>query len=302
MGRTTNIQWCDSTVNPVMGCDGCELWNATGRPGSRACYAGVLHERYAGTNKGYARNFLQPQTFPGRMDAAASWSDLRGTARPDKPWLDGLPRMIFVSDMGDALSESIDLEFLGREILDVTRSLDGLRHRWLWLTKRPRRMRKMADRFFGQWPDHLWAMTSITGAGTEGRADDLLTMRHVSDGLRTGLSIEPLRSEPDWSRIFPFAGCVDWAIFGGESGREAAPCDIDWIRRGVAAARTVGAAVFVKQLGAAPYIDHSPEPAATLARKHDIGPLVAEFVELTHSHGGDWSEWPDDLRIREVPQ
>src|SRR5688572_33443058 len=24
--KKTHIQWCDSTVNPVMGCDGCELW------------------------------------------------------------------------------------------------------------------------------------------------------------------------------------------------------------------------------------------------------------------------------------
>jgi hypothetical protein len=26
--KYTNIQWCHSTVNPVMGCDGCELWMA----------------------------------------------------------------------------------------------------------------------------------------------------------------------------------------------------------------------------------------------------------------------------------
>jgi protein gp37 len=24
--KKTKIQWADSTVNPVMGCDGCELW------------------------------------------------------------------------------------------------------------------------------------------------------------------------------------------------------------------------------------------------------------------------------------
>ena len=24
--KDTKIQWCDSTVNPVMGCQGCELW------------------------------------------------------------------------------------------------------------------------------------------------------------------------------------------------------------------------------------------------------------------------------------
>jgi hypothetical protein len=26
MAKSTPIQWCDSTVNPVMGCEGCELW------------------------------------------------------------------------------------------------------------------------------------------------------------------------------------------------------------------------------------------------------------------------------------
>jgi hypothetical protein len=24
--KDSPIQWCDHTVNPVMGCDGCELW------------------------------------------------------------------------------------------------------------------------------------------------------------------------------------------------------------------------------------------------------------------------------------
>jgi hypothetical protein len=27
MGTKTAIEWCDSTINPVMGCDGCELWD-----------------------------------------------------------------------------------------------------------------------------------------------------------------------------------------------------------------------------------------------------------------------------------
>jgi len=28
--KKTRIQWCHSTVNPVMGCDGCELWPGPG--------------------------------------------------------------------------------------------------------------------------------------------------------------------------------------------------------------------------------------------------------------------------------
>jgi hypothetical protein len=31
MSKKTKIQWCDGTVNPVMGCDGCELWPTIGQ-------------------------------------------------------------------------------------------------------------------------------------------------------------------------------------------------------------------------------------------------------------------------------
>lgn len=100
MGNATKIQWCDSTVNPVDGCSGCELWTK----GRRICYAGFLHERFAG-NPDFSAVFDFPTLFPGRMKKAARWRDLAGRPRLDKPWLDGCQRLIFVSDMGDALSE-----------------------------------------------------------------------------------------------------------------------------------------------------------------------------------------------------
>src|SRR5947209_4800723 len=106
MSRHTAIQWCDSTVNPTMGCEGCELWNPT----RRSCYAGVLHQRFGGHSPGYAPAFEQVTRFPGRMAEAAHWRDLRGTVRPDKPWLSGLPRGIFISDMSDALSSSVPFD------------------------------------------------------------------------------------------------------------------------------------------------------------------------------------------------
>lgn len=46
MGKDTSIQWTDGTVNPTMGCDGCELWN--GRRGS--CYAALLTKRFGKAN------------------------------------------------------------------------------------------------------------------------------------------------------------------------------------------------------------------------------------------------------------
>src|SRR6185295_13086529 len=101
MAMKTLIQWCDGTVNPVAGCSGCELWNDLGR----SCYAGQLHERFP-NNKGFAPEFTTPKLFPGRMAEAARWPDLAGQQRPEKPWLGRMPRLIFVSDMGDALSET----------------------------------------------------------------------------------------------------------------------------------------------------------------------------------------------------
>lgn len=63
MSKNTKIQWCDSTANPTMGCDGCELWG----PKRKTCYAGLLHTRFGGVTPGYAPSFGEVTLFPGRM-------------------------------------------------------------------------------------------------------------------------------------------------------------------------------------------------------------------------------------------
>src|SRR5215203_1821434 len=73
MSITTKIQWCDSTCNPTMGCEGCELWNP--KTGERSCYAGVLHLRYGGVTKGFSPTFDEVTYWPGRMTAAAKWRE-----------------------------------------------------------------------------------------------------------------------------------------------------------------------------------------------------------------------------------
>src|SRR5881227_2433663 len=97
MSIATKIQWVDSTCNPTMGCEGCELWNP--KSGVRTCYAGMLHTRFGGATKGYSPTFDELTLWPGRMAEAARWPDLTGTKRKGKHWLDDLPRLIFVSDM-----------------------------------------------------------------------------------------------------------------------------------------------------------------------------------------------------------
>ena len=241
MSDKTKIQWCDSTVNPIMGCGGCELFpsprnvlaavdeavavavagvkitskrifkglvdeafksiekslpghkktvNTTNiwhlrKPfvecvrkdyGSKAakvagrsiqkavsCYAAILHLNKGASilkpdyqpKTGYAPIFETVTTYEGRMNDAARRAELLGMSNPATPWKDRLPRMIFVSDMGDALSAKGDFPFLKRELVPAFQSDEGKRHLWLWLTKPPSAPRKkqiLAIKLLQIWP------------------------------------------------------------------------------------------------------------------------------------------------------
>jgi hypothetical protein len=114
---------------------------------------------------------------------------------------------------------------------------------------------------------------------------------------------------------------VSWVIVGGESGPGARPMDLTWVRSILAQCREAGVAPFVKQLGARPVID-AVDPAvglsAVMAEQRRIDrewPLGTMFGNptgdaslngrvacLRDPKGGDPSEWPGDLRIREMPE
>jgi len=279
MGVTTKIQWCDSTCNPTMGCEGCELWNP--KTGDLTCYAGVLHRRYGGKTKGFSPTFDQVTFWKGRMAEAARWSDLADTERNDKPWLDGMPRLIFVSDMSDALSSVVPFSFLLEEVIRPVTSDKGLRHCWLWLTKRPDRMAEFSAHLAAQgvsWPQNLWAGTSVTTQPTTTRVRHLL--RVGDENTIRFVSVEPQREAIDLSR---WIGELDWIIQGGESGAEAHPFDVAWVRHLLAQCRAAGTAYFLKQLGSVVHLNG----------------LRKKFVD---GHAGDWDEWPIDIRVRELPQ
>jgi protein gp37 len=253
------------------------------------CYAAKLHSRYGASllnptrkgNAGYADTFEQLRLYPGRVGDASRWSDLLGTTDPARPWMDGLPRLIFVSDMGDAFSRRRDFEFLKKEVIDPVTSPAGRRHLWLWLTKRPELMAEFAAELEGGLPENVCAMTTVTGPGQLDRIDHL---RNVEAAVR-GLSLEPL-----WERIDPahlnLEG-IDWVIVGGESGSavgDTRPFPIEWAEELRLHCREQGVAFFLKQLGRRPTLAGAP-------------------VQLKDESGGDWDEWPDQaLRVREFPR
>ncbi len=221
--KTTKIEWCDSTANPTVGCDGCELYEA-GVGGT--CYAAAIHTRFCGS-PAYPEPFGVVETRPGRMIKAAAWSDLGGVDRPKKPWLNQRPRHIFIGDMGDTLSRAIDFDYLRDEVIANVISRNGRRHVWLWLTKRPTRMAEFSVWLEAEgltWPWNLVAMTSVTDQATaEARLPALVEVC----SLLHGVSLEPLLGPVD---VTPWLGELDWLIVAGESGSRARPMNPAWVR------------------------------------------------------------------------
>jgi protein gp37 len=240
------------------------------------CYA-LLLGTMRGGHAGYADNVEEPKLFSGRMVQAARWGPPSGAEQASKPWLAGLPRIILVLDMGDALSRSVLFDYLKAEIVDTVNSEAGERHIWLWLSKRPERMAEFAQwlRERGSvWPKNLVAMTTVTSAKTLYRVGQL---RQVPCPTR-GLSAEPLFG-PVQLRL----DGVHWVIVGGGSDVLAEPFHVEWALSIHEQCQRAGVAFFLKQVGRNPFLGGRP-------------------LDLESVHGGDWDEWPSELRIREVPE
>jgi protein gp37 len=131
-------------------------------------------------------------------------------------------------------------------------------------------------------------------------------------------------------RAAPGIPRIDWVIVGGESGPKARPFDAAWARSTIAQCKAAGAPCFVKQLGAniidrndagfaaeeevwaeGPDAGRPTNPSAWPSPygdiEHDINGFREEYqgapvrVHLRDRKGGDPSEWPEDLRVREWP-
>jgi protein gp37 len=273
MGKETDIQWSDSTVNPTENCTGCELWDPN--RGIKVCYAGRLTERWHGLGA-----FDKPIALkPGRMTEASLWPDLRGHARPDKPWIPKeMPRLIFVSDMSDALCGSVSFEYLDEEIIKTAQIPPGNRHVWIWCTKRPARMAAFSSwlQGFGRpWPSNIWVLTSVTDQKHAQLRIPWLMQVGDADTVR-GISAEPLWGPVQLDQVKALEReSLDWIITGGESGRNNTEGTLDRIADLVSQAEDWDTPCFVKQMGTDP---------AWSDRK-----------------GGDWSEWPTLVQVRQFP-
>ena len=201
-------------------------------------------------------------------------ADLLGHSRPNRPWSNGLPRMIFVGSIGDTLAQEAGFQLLPEHFHKASGSSVGRRHIWQLFSDSP-------TMFLGYFPEHIICMTAVTSGKTLRRIDDL---RGVNCFMR-GVCIEP----PPRERLFP-PEClnlqdIDWVVVSGESRgiQHSNPFDLTWARELRDLCRQAGVAFFLNQLGSNPVENGRP-------------------LKLSHAHGGDWQEWPEDLRVREFPR
>lgn len=313
MADGTKIEWSEATWNPITGC-------SVVSPGCANCYAMEL----AGTR---LRDHPSRAGLTKLANGRPTWT---GAVRFNQDWLDQplrwrRPRMIFVCAHGDLFHENVPDEWIDKVFAVMALAPQ---HTFQVLTKRAERMRRyMADRatpdriWFkaGEYPEndrryrdglalhgavetdqapwplrHVWLGVS---AEDQRRAEERIwELAHTPAALRW-VSAEPLLGLIDavTSGILDQAEdgkrAVDWVVIGGESGKRARWLDLGWARFLVEQCRSAGVPVFVKQLGAQPTVYRGQPPFGSHV---DLG--------LRDPKGGDPSEWPEDLRVREWPR
>lgn len=230
-------------------------------PGCDNCYALAMAKRLK------AMGSVKYQTDG---DPRTSGPGFGVTVHPDtlaEPLGWRTPRTVFVNSMSDLFHARVPREFVAR-VWDVMSRTP--QHTYQILTKRPERM----ARIVGELPDGLWQLPlPNVWLGTSVESNNYVRR---TDALRaTPAAVRFVSAEP---LLGPLPSLdltsIDWLIVGGESGPGSRPMDIGWVRELVDKARDAGTAVFVKQLG---------------------------LRWAGSGKGGDWSSWPEDLRIREYP-
>lgn len=176
----------------------------------------------------------------------------------------------------------------------------------------------------GPWPlPNVWLGVSVEDQAT---ADARVPLLLSTPAAVRFVSAEPLLGPIDFTQIKlpPFARPdprdpthadalfdhngyterLDQVIVGGESGHGARPCNVAWVRSIVQQCEAAAVPVFVKQLGARPEMFVSVRSAddgvGAWAAQATGGGVLTPLC-LRDRKGGDPSEWPIDLRVRQFP-
>nr|WP_282459422.1 DUF5131 family protein [Streptomyces sp. RLA2-12] len=140
--------------------------------------------------------------------------------------------------MSDLFHARMPVDFV-QQVFEVMAATP--RHTYQVLTKRARRLARLADRL--DWPPNVWMGVSVESAAELHRVGDL---RQVPAAVRF-LSCEPLLGPLDGLDL----DGIHWVIAGGESGAGHRPMDMDWAARLRDLCQDATVPFFFKQVGGA---------------------------------------------------
>jgi protein gp37 len=264
MAEKSNIQWTDATWNIARGCTKVD-------EDCKFCYM-------------YRESLNNTRYNPLKVTRTKTVFNLPLKLKE--------PSKIFTSSLTDFFHEDIDS--YRHEAWDIIRKCPH--HTFQILTKRTDRITIPEDF------KNVWLGTSVGSNDSLYRLLQLI--RHPWPGIRFA-SLEPLHGPVNIdAALWMYSGGhrepvigwrhygntnrnlgLDWVIVGGESGNENGKyryreCKIEWIESIINQCRDNNIPVFVKQLGT----------------------HIAKQLNLKHRHGGDISEWPEHLQIRQMPE
>lgn len=234
-------------------------------PGCDHCYAEALAKRYGWAEWGVGKP--RHRTSDANWRKPLQWNRAAATSRPRV-----FPSLCDPFDNEVPTGWRYDLWAM----IEFTPGLD-----WLLLTKRIGNWKMVPVHWHRHFPDNVWLGISVVNQEEADR--DIPKLLAVPARVRF-LSCEPLLG-PLWLTPHLEAGVPtrpNWVIVGGESGPGARPFNTTWARSIVEQCRAAGVACFVKQLGA--HVIQGGERRIKRDKK-----------------GGDMSEWPHEIRVREFP-
>lgn len=279
MGQETGIQWATHTWNPWRGC-------AKVSEGCAHCYAEAMSVRNPKVLGIWGNDGTRPFGSDAYMRQPYRWD--REAAH------DGIRSRVFCGSLMDIFECRDDLLEQRRRVLMTAYECHHLD--WLFLTKRPQNIKPCLEAATHMhYPHENWLELQMRtprynwwlGCTVENhrRAVERIDVLLDVPAKVRFLSCEPLLEPLDLSPWLATGG-IDWVIVGGESnqgGATARMFDISWAEEIVEQCKAYNVPCFVKQFGSVPVAD-------------GLG------LKLRERHGGDMNEWPDWMRVRQIPR
>ncbi len=214
MSTKSEIEWTESTWNPLTGCKKVS-------PGCKFCYAERMAKRLQLMGQSNYKNGFKLTLHEHVLE---------------QPLLIKKPRMIFVNSMSDLFHENVPLKFI-LNVFSVMKRASW--HTFQVLTKRSERLLELNPEL--NWPNNVWMGVSVENSAYTFRIDDL----RQTNAKNKFLSLEPL--------LGPLSNLnlqnINWIIAGGESGPKSRPMRSEWVIEIRDQCLKAGVPFFFKQWG-----------------------------------------------------